>query len=375
MALSFLFLLVRRVIELLRIRRLSSFDKDVEILVLRHQLDVLRRKSPRPRFSWADRAILVLAARLLPRWRWSALLVTPVTVLDWQRKIVRRRWTYAHRPGRPALAQETVKLICQLARENPRWGYLRVVGELKKLGVSVSATAVRGVLRHHRLGPAPRRTGPSWRDFLRAQATSMLATDFFHVDTVLGQRFYCLFVIEVGSRVVRLLGATTNPDGRWMAQVARNLIFELQDAGCRVRFLVRDHDCKFTVAFDEILYTEGVRTVRTPVRAPRANCYAERWVETLRAECLDHLLVLSHRQLDVVLRAYVEHYNRARPHRGLRARGPRRTCHPAFGRARRTSRRPRRSHPRVPASGLTQSFRRHPNNALLGRWLLLDHGF
>jgi transposase InsO family protein len=150
----------------------------------------------------------------------------------------------------------------------------------------------------------------------------MLATDFFHVDTVLGQRFYCLFVIEVGSRVVRLLGTTTNPDGGWMAQVARNLVFELQDAGCRVQFLVRDHDSKFTVAFDEILRTEGVRTVRTPVRAPRANCYAERWVETVRAECLDHLLVLSHHQLDRVLRAYVEHYNRARPHRGLELKVP-----------------------------------------------------
>ena len=241
-ALSFLFLLVRRVTELLGARRLSTFDKDVEILVLRHQLSVLRRKSPRPRFSWADRAFLALATRLLPRWRWSALLVTPATVLDWQRKIVRRRWTCPNRPGRPPLPQQTVELICRLARENPRWGYLRVVGELKKLGVSVSATAVRGVLRHHRLGPAPRRTGSSWQDFLHAQATSMLATDFFHVDTVLGQRFYCLFVVEVGSRAVRLPGTTTNPDASWMAQVARNLIFELQDAGRRPRFLVRDRD-------------------------------------------------------------------------------------------------------------------------------------
>ena len=150
----------------------------------------------------------------------------------------------------------------------------------------------------------------------------MLATDFFHVDTVIGQRFYGLFVIEVGSRVVRLPGTTTSPDGKWVAQVARNLAFALQEAGCRVSFLVRDHDSKFTATFDEVLRTEGIRTVRTPVRAPRANCYAERWIETLRAECLDHLLVFSHRQLDHVLRAYVEHYNRARPHRGLQLEVP-----------------------------------------------------
>ena len=285
--------------------------------MLRHQLDVLRRKSGRPRFSWADRAFLALAARLLPRCRWPSLLVTPATVLEWQRKVARRRWRYPNRPGRPPLPQETVELICRLARENPRWGYLRVVGELRKLGTGVSATAVRGVLRHHRLGPAPRRAGPSWAEFLRAQATSMLATDFFHVDTVLGQRFYGLFVVEVGNRVVHLLGSTTNPDASWTAQVARNLVFELQEAGCRPRFMVRDRDSKFTAAFDQILRTEGIRTVRTPVRAPRANCYAERWVETIRAECLDHLLVFSHHQLDRVLRAYVEHYNRARPHRGL----------------------------------------------------------
>src|SRR5260370_1822354 len=156
---------------MLGIRRMDTFDKDVEILVLRHQLEVLRRRTPRPRFSWADRAFLSLAARLLPRGRWSSLLVTPTTVLEWQRRIVRRRWTYPNRPGRPRLRAETVELICRLAWENPRWGYLRIVGEMKKLGSVVSASAVRGVLRRHRLRPPPRSSGPDRATFTRAQAT------------------------------------------------------------------------------------------------------------------------------------------------------------------------------------------------------------
>ena len=268
-------------------------------------------------FTWADRAFLALAARFLPRGRWSSLRVTPATVLGWQRRVVARRWRYSSRPGRPPLGEETVELICRLAPENPRWGCFRIVGELRKLGVRVPATALRGVLRRHHLGPAPRRTGPSWAEFLRAQATSMLATDFFHVDTVLGQRVYGLFVIELESRVVHLLGATVQPDAGWMAQMGRNLLSDVQDAGCHVRYLVRDRDSKFTAAFDELLRDEGIMALRTLVRAPRANCYAERWVETLRAECLDHLLVFSRSHLDRVLRAYVAHYNGARPHRGL----------------------------------------------------------
>ena len=216
-----------------------------------------------------------------------------------------------------------------------------------------------------RVAPPPSRPGAqadgaSWRDFLRAQATSMLATDFFHVDTVIGQRFYGLFVIEVGSRVVRLPGTTTSPDGKWVAQVARNLAFALQEAGCRVSFLVRDHDSKFTATFDEVLRTEGIRTVRTPVRAPRANCYAERWIETLRRRVPGPpagLLSPPARPCAPSLRGALQPGATApRPP----ARGPTRSPKPAPGRACRTSRRPRRSCPRVPASGLIKSFRRHP---------------
>jgi putative transposase len=191
------------------------------------------------------------------------------------------------------------------------------VGELRKLGVSISATAVRGILRRHGLGPAPRRSGPRRTEFIRSQAKTMLATDLFHVDTVFGQRFYGLFVIEIQRRVVHLLGVTANPNGPWMVQMARNLVFDLHEAKLSIRFFVRDRDTKFNAAFDNVLGSEGIETIRTPVRAPRANAYAERWIETLRAECLDHQLIVPAGQLKRVLAEYVRHYNRARPHRGL----------------------------------------------------------
>jgi transposase len=241
MALSFLYRLVRRVFEAVRVYRLDAAAKDAEILVLRHQLSVLRRQVVRPRFSWSDRAFIALLAGLVPRERWGSFLITPETILGWHRSLVKKRWTYPHRqPGRPSLANETVELICRLARENPRWGYLRIVGELKKLGVTVSKTSVSTVLRRHCLPPAPRRAGPTWSEFLSAQAKGIVATGFFHVDTVLLRRHYVLFVIELERRVVHVLGVTTNPNGPWVTQVARNFAADLEDAGRRFRFLIRD---------------------------------------------------------------------------------------------------------------------------------------
>src|ERR1700688_1598801 len=207
--LCLLYGLVRRMLEVVRVHRMDAVAKDAEILVLRHQLTVLHRQAVRPRFTWSDRALLSALARLVPREQWASFLVTPETILRWHRALVRRRWTYPHRkPGRPALPEETVELILRLARENPRWGYLRIVGELKKLGVAVSKTSVAAVLRRHRLPPAPRRAGPTWTEFLRAQAKGIVATDFFTVDTVFLRRYYVLFVIEVERRVVHLLGVT-----------------------------------------------------------------------------------------------------------------------------------------------------------------------
>ena len=243
MALSLLYRLVRRVVELLGILRMDDAAKDAEILVLRHQLAVLQRQVGRPRFTWADRAVIATLAKLVSREGWAAFPVTPETILRWHRALVRRRWTYPHRrPGRPPLPGETVELILRLARENPRWGYLRIVGELKKLGASISKGSVANVLRSNGLRPAPRRAGPTWAEFLRAQAKGVVATDFLTVDTVLLPRYYVLFVVEIERRVVHLLGVTANPNGPWVTQVARNFVADLEEAGQRFRFLIRDRD-------------------------------------------------------------------------------------------------------------------------------------
>ena len=318
MALSFLYRSVHRILDAIRIHRMDAVAKDAEILVLRHQLAELQRQVARPRLTWSDRAIVSALARLVPRERLAAFLVTPDTILRWHRALVRRRWTYPHRGhGRPALPHETVELILRLARENPRWGYLRIVGELKKLGVTVSKTSVAAVLRRHRLPPAPRRSGPTWRQFLHAQAKGLLATDFFTVDTVTLRRFYVLFTIEIDRRRVHLLGVTANPNGPSVTQVARNFASDLEDTGRRFRFLIRDRDTKFTAAFDAVFNSIGMETIRTPVASPRANAFAERFVRTVREDCLDHLLVVSRRHLEDVVAEYIRHYNEARPHRGL----------------------------------------------------------
>ena len=261
---------------------------------------------------------MTLLSSLVARERWRSFLVTPETLLGWHRRLVRRHWTYPHRrPGRPAVPPETVELIRRLGTENPRWGYLRIVGELRKLGVAVSKGSVAAVLRRYGLSPSPRRQGPSWSGFLRAQAKCILATDFFTVDTVALRRYYVLFVMELNSRVVHVLGVTANPDGAWVAQVARNFVADLEDHGRQFRFLLRDRDTKFTANFDAVLASAGIEVVRMPVQAPRANAFAERWVGTVRRECLDHLLIVSRRHLESVVCDYVRHYNRSRPHRGL----------------------------------------------------------
>jgi transposase InsO family protein len=208
-------------------------------------------------------------------------------------------------------------VICRLARENPAWGYRRIAGELRKLGLAVSATAVRNHLLRHGMGPAPRRGGPSWTEFLRAQAEVMFATDFFSIDTAFGRRFYALFFIELKTRVVRLAGVTEHPNEAWMLQVGRNLLGDAAEVGATVRFLIRDRDAKFAASFDRLLADSGIETVRTPIRAPRANAFAERWVRTVRGECLDHLIIVTRAQAERALRRYVGHYNAERPHLGL----------------------------------------------------------
>jgi transposase InsO family protein len=296
--------------------------KELEIVVLRHELCVLRRQMRRPAIGPADRLILAAASRILPRIRWSAFFVTPSTLLRWHRRLVANRWTYGRPPGRPPIARDVRVLVVRLARENPRWGYQRIVGELKGLGIAVSATTVRKILREEQLGPSGTRRGPSWREFLHAQAQSVIATDFFTVDTVWLQRLYVLFFIDVSSRRVHLAGCTAHPDGEWVTQQARQVAWTLAERSEPVRVLIRDHDPKFPRSFDDVFRGAGIRIVRTPIQAPQANAIAERFVRTVRAECLDWLLIVNAQHLERVLRVFIDHYDQHRPHRGLALRPP-----------------------------------------------------
>jgi transposase len=282
---SFAYWVVRRLFELLILCGRSERAKDVEILVLRHELHVLRRQVGRPRLWSADRVLLAALGQLLPRTRRS-FLVQPATLLRWHRDLVRRRWAYAHRrPGRPLLASQTQQLILRLAAENPTWGYKRIQGELVALGMALSASSVWNVLHRHGIEPAPRRASVGWREFLRQQAATILECDFFTVETLSLRRFYVLFFIELARRRVYLAGVTANPDGAWVAQQARNLAMTLAEQEQRHRILIRDRDSKFTAAFDEVFRSEGVRLIKTPIAAPRAKAHAERWVGASETLC------------------------------------------------------------------------------------------
>ncbi len=330
MLLSLLYLAVRRLLRILAPASSDELSQEIEILVLRHQLRVLARGRRMP-LRRRDRVLLAAAGSLLPRERWRAFAVSPQTLLRWHRELVCRKWTYRRSapPGRPRIAAEQVQLIVRLAKENRRWGYRRIEGELLKLGVRVSATTIRSLLRSHGLKPAPRRQGPSWKEFLACQAAGTLACDFFAVETVWLRTLYVLFFIELSTRRVHLAGISAHPHSAWVSQQARNLAIDgrLATAG----FLVCDRDAKYAGPFLEVFASEGVRVIRTPARSPKANAFAERWVQTARRECLDHLLMFGRRHLERILQEYVRHYDGERPHRGLSLATPQPSCASAAG--------------------------------------------
>jgi putative transposase len=328
MCLRFAVLLISQLAAGLRLSRREETWKAAEILLLRHQLTVLQRHQPcRLKLTWADRALLVTLLGVIPKARRPGLRlpVTPDTILRWHRDIVRRRWTAKSmrgKTGRPATRRNIKALVLRLARENPSWGYRRIHGELAGLGVKIAASTAWEILKNAGIDPAPRRTGPTWSQFLRSQADAILACDFFTADLLDGTQAYVLAVIEHASRRIRILGVTLHPTGEWTAQQARNLIMDLDEQAHRVRFMIRDRGSNFTTAFDVVLADAGIRTVLCNVRTPRMNAIAERWIGGCRRELLDRALVWSQAHLRQILRQYEAHHNQHRPHRSLKGAAP-----------------------------------------------------
>ena len=317
---SVLYLLARCMLGCLMVMARHEMSKDAELLVLRHQNAVLRRQIGRVHYQPADRLWLSALSRLIPRRRWGEVFtVTPATLLAWHRRLVTRKWDYTsrRRPGRPPTAAAIRKLVIRIATDNPTWGHRRVHGELVKLGHPIAASTVWQILHDAGIDPAPRRTGPTWKQFLTAQAHSILATGFFHVDTVLLRRLYALIVIEHGTRRARLAGITAHPDGAWTTQAARNFLMDLGARAASVKFLIRDRAGQFTDSFDAVVTADGIRILTSPPQAPKANAICERIIGTLRRELFDRRLIVNEHHLRQVLAEYLQHYNTARPHRAL----------------------------------------------------------
>ena len=294
-------------------------NQEREIIVLRQQILILKRQLARKTITTsAERAAMLLFGRSLDNLRKAILIIQPETLIGWHRTLIRWRWTYsANRPGRPRKSGEIRDLVLRLAKENPPWGYGKIQGELKKLGINISQATIRRVLMRNGYSQRPYRAGANWLTFLRQYGDFIWSCDFFTIETAFLTRFYVLFFIEIGSRRLHIAGCTSNPDALWGTQQARHLAWNIQDMNNKPRFLIHDRDTKFSGSFDEIFESEGLEIIETPYRAPNANAYAERIVRSIREECLDRIIIVNEKHLRFVLRQYEKYYNEARPHQGL----------------------------------------------------------
>ena len=376
MIFSAVYLLVRCLLGCLMVLARRKVSKDAELLVLWHENAVLRRQVSRVRYQPGDRLWLAALSRLIPRRQWGEVFgVTPATLLAWHRRLAAGRWDYTsrRRPGRPSTAAAIRKLVLRIATDNPAWGHRRVHGELARLGHPIAASTVWQILHDAGIGPAPRRTGPTWKQFLTAQARGFIAVDFVHVDTVLLHRLYALIVIEHGTRRVHLAGITANPDGSWTTHAARNVLMDLGQRATTVKFLIRDRAGQFTSSFDAVFTAEGIRILASPPQAPRANAICQRMIGTLRREVLDRVLIVNEHHLRRVLTEYLRHYNAApapcswpvhpcpSQHPAARAGQPRRAPDPPEAGSRRTH--PRVLHRRLTThAAVTENAGHHPES-------------
>jgi putative transposase len=295
-------------------RRRSSPSKDIELLVLRQENSVLCRQVNRPRIRPEERIVLSLLQRLRPTRERLSSLVTPDTLRRWHRELIRRKWSRPHRVNpRRRIPLETQLLAWRLAKENPLWGYRRIQGGLTKLGIEISASSSRRITCPKRR-PGPKRD--TWCQFMRNQAASIIASDLFTVETVRLKTLHVLFFIDLHTRKVLIAGVTEGPPTSPGIPRSPGISPRHGNPEIPIKFLVHDRDKRFGATFDEVFKAEEIRILRTPWRAPRANAYAERFVRTVRTECLDRVFILNERHLRSVLQTYVDHYNRERPHRG-----------------------------------------------------------
>jgi putative transposase len=321
-------------LEWLSLGRKIDREKDLEILLLRRQLAILERKQNKPlRVSRAEKLPLVILTTKLKSTTNRTTrqlsdvirIFQPETVFKWHRELVRRKWTcrLKNRGGRPRIDKELERLVVKLARENNDWGNGRIEGECRKLGYDISDETVGSILARHGIPPAPERgSSPEWRHLMTHYKDQILACDFFTIETLFLKTIYCLFFIEVGSRRVHFAGCTMHPNGGWVNQQARQMVWKLEEQGIKIRFLLHDNDSKFIEVFDTIFRSIGIKVIHLPHRAPNSNAFAERWVRTVREECLDKLLIINQGHLRRVMKEYITHYNRHRPHQGIDQRSP-----------------------------------------------------